>query len=174
MQLHDDNFSVICLRQGTISGYSPRIRFDLLVNTMFKSAVLEKNIVVNNPAIWRPVLAIQDAVAGYVRAVEADYELSGVFNIASGNFTIGEVADYVKDAVKKYLDIDSRITIKHIEDYRNYKVSTQKIQDILSFKTMSSIDKIVKELSDHRNSFGNFDNANYYNIQTFKQSNPKR
>ena len=29
LQLQDENFSVIALRQGTVSGYSPRMRFDL-------------------------------------------------------------------------------------------------------------------------------------------------
>src|SRR5580704_15341133 len=31
MQMADQNFSVISLRKGTISGYSPRMRFDLIV-----------------------------------------------------------------------------------------------------------------------------------------------
>ncbi len=35
MQLCDSDFSVISLRKGTVSGYSPRIRMDLIVNTMF-------------------------------------------------------------------------------------------------------------------------------------------
>ena len=101
LQLQDERFSVISLRQGTVSGYSPRMRLDLIVNTMFMNAVNGNIITVNNPAIWRPILAIQDAISGYVRAVEADEDLSGIFNIASGNYTVGEVADYVKSGVKK-------------------------------------------------------------------------
>jgi nucleoside-diphosphate-sugar epimerase len=61
MQMRDESFSVIALRQGTVSGYSPRMRLDLVVNTMFKFAVTEGQITVNNPAIWRPILAIKDA-----------------------------------------------------------------------------------------------------------------
>ena len=169
MQLKDDNFSVISLRQGTVSGYSPRMRFDLIVNTMFKSAVSTREIIVNNPAIWRPILAIQDAIAGYVRAVEANDNLSGIFNIASGNFTVGEVADYVRAAVKKYLDIDTKIIIKHIHDYRNYKVSIQKIMDMLSYKPINNIESIVKELVGHLESFNDFEDESYYNINTFKK-----
>ena len=56
MQLVDDDFSVISLRKGTISGYSPRMRFDLIINTMFKSAMKNHVITVNNPSIWRPIL----------------------------------------------------------------------------------------------------------------------
>ena len=39
LQLADDDFSVVALRQGTVVGYSPRMRFDLIVNTMYKSAI---------------------------------------------------------------------------------------------------------------------------------------
>src|ERR1700758_4267449 len=94
--LADDDFSVIALRKGTVSGYSPRMRFDLIINTMFKHAVRERVITVNNPSIWRPILSIEDAATAYVRAVEASYKISGIFNIASGNFTVGEVADQVR------------------------------------------------------------------------------
>src|SRR5437879_3749624 len=51
MQLSDDNFSVISLRKGTISGYSPRMRLDLIVNTMFKSAIKDRTITIDNPSI---------------------------------------------------------------------------------------------------------------------------
>src|SRR5580698_3253168 len=44
MQLVDDNFSVIALRKGTVSGYSPRMRLDLIINTMFKSAMKDRVI----------------------------------------------------------------------------------------------------------------------------------
>ena len=46
MQLADDQFSVISLRQGTVCGYSDRMRFDLVVNTMFKNAFLHNEITV--------------------------------------------------------------------------------------------------------------------------------
>src|ERR1700756_729955 len=42
MQMADETFSVIALRKGTISGYSPRMRLDLIINTMFKNAVREQ------------------------------------------------------------------------------------------------------------------------------------
>src|SRR5215831_15142799 len=80
-QLVDDGFSVISLRKGTISGYSPRMRFDLIINTMFKSAMKSHVITVNNPSIWRPILSIEDAATAYIRAVEANPSISGIFNI---------------------------------------------------------------------------------------------
>src|ERR1700733_12702110 len=91
LQLADEKFSVIALRKGTISGYSPRMRFDLIINTMFKSAIKNRTITVNNPSIWRPILSIEDAATAYIRAIESSYGISGIFNLASGNYTAGEV-----------------------------------------------------------------------------------
>src|ERR1700678_145823 len=123
LQLTDENFSVISLRKGTISGYSPRMRFDLIINTMFKSAVKDHTITINNPPFWRPILSIQDAATAYIRAIEANHKISGVFNVASGNYTVGEVGDLVKGAIEERLGSSIHLIIKHIQDFRNYKVS---------------------------------------------------
>jgi len=172
MQLMDDRFSVVCFRQGTVSGFSPRMRLDLIVNTMFRAAVAERTITVNNPGIWRPILAIQDAVSAYVRAVEAPAAISGVFNVASGNYTVGEVADYVKSGVHKALGIDARIVIKNIQDYRDYKVSTEKARNVLGFRPRFDVEGIVKELAENLAQFDKFDSDRFYNIRVFKSLFP--
>jgi nucleoside-diphosphate-sugar epimerase len=173
LQLQDETFSVICFRQGTVSGFSPRMRFDLIVNTMFKSAVCERLVTVNNPAIWRPVLAIQDAASAYVRAIEAPATIGGVFNVASGNYTVGEVADYVKHGVREALGVEARIKILNTQDYRNYKVSTDKARNVLGIQPRYDVEAIVKELADHLNDFGNFANDSFYNIRVFKALYPE-
>src|SRR3954463_8689594 len=104
-QMVDEGFSVISLRKGTISGYSPRMRFDLIINTMFKSAMKNRMITINNPSIWRPILSIEDCATAYIRAVEANERISGIFNVASGNYTVGEVGDLVKSAIEEKLSI---------------------------------------------------------------------
>ncbi|MGA9449337.1 MAG: SDR family oxidoreductase [Candidatus Sulfotelmatobacter sp.] len=169
MQLVDDNFSVIALRKGTISGYSPRMRFDLIINTMFRNAVREHVITVNNPSIWRPILSIEDAATAYIRAIEANYKLSGIFNVASGNYTVGEVADMVRAEVEERLETQVNLNIKHIEDFRNYKVSTQKASNVLSFHSVGSVKSIVSSLIENMEKFQDWDNPFYSNIQTFKK-----
>lgn len=169
MQLADDKFSVIALRKGTVSGYSPRMRFDLVVNTMFKCAVKEGVIYVNNPAIWRPILAIRDAVDAYVRSIEASPDISGIFNVASGNHTVGETADYVAEGVKETLGIDAKILVKHVVDFRNYKVTCEKVRNVLGFHPRFAVRDIVKELAANVKEFGDFENDKYYNIKTFKR-----
>ena len=171
LQMVDNNFSVICLRQGTVSGYSPRMRLDLIVNTMFKSALLTNTITVHNPAIWRPVLGINDAVTAYIRSIESDANISGIFNVASGNFTVGEVADLVKNCINSNMDKEINLNIEHRQDYRNYKVSIERARNMLSYKPRSDIEAIVQDLIDNFDSFKDLKKKSYYNIEVFKSIN---
>jgi nucleoside-diphosphate-sugar epimerase len=168
-QLADEHFSVIALRKGTVSGYSPRMRFDLIINTMFKNAVRENSLTVNNPLIWRPILSIDDAATAYIRAVEANYKLSGIFNIASGNFTVGEVADLVRSAVEERLGKKVQLNIKHIQDFRNYKVSIEKAKNVLNFHPSEGVKTIVGGLVDNMEKFKDWDNPAYSNIESLKK-----
>jgi nucleoside-diphosphate-sugar epimerase len=168
LQLVDDNFSVISLRKGTISGYSPRMRLDLIINTMFKTALRDNTVTVNNPSIWRPILSIEDAATAYIRAIEANYKISGIFNIASGNYTVGEIGDLVKIAIEERLGKRINLCIKHIQDFRNYKVSIEKAKNVLSFHPAGDAKSIVMNLIDNSDKFQDWDNPLYSNIQAFK------
>jgi len=168
LQLADENFSVVALRKGTISGYSPRMRFDLIINTMFKNAMKDRTITINNPSIWRPILSIQDASTAYIRAIEANHKISGVFNVASGNYTVGEVGDLVKAAIEERLGMPIHLIIKHIQDFRNYKVSIEKAKNVLSFHPSHDLKSIVVDLIENMNRFQDWDNPLYSNIGTFK------
>lgn len=168
MNLVDDDFSVIALRKGTVSGYSTRMRLDLIVNTMFKSAMSTGAITINNPSIWRPILSVHDATSAYVRAIEAHERISGIFNIASGNFTVGEVGDLVKNELEERLGIHVGLVIKHVQDVRNYKVSFEKARNVLSFHPRHDVRSIVHDLIKNMDKFSDWDNPSYYNIATFK------
>jgi nucleoside-diphosphate-sugar epimerase len=168
MQMFDEAFSVICLRQGTVSGYSPRMRLDLIVNTMFKTCIEKGEIIINNPSIWRPILSLEDACSAYIRAIEASEELSGIFNVASGNYTVGEVADVVKSVVENNLGMKIKLTIKHLQDFRNYKVSIDKAKNVLSFKPIHDVASISYDLIKNKDLFKDFLNSKYYNIKVLE------
>jgi len=168
LQFADRDFSVIALRKGTVSGYSPRMRLDLIVNTMFKSAMKEGIVRVNNPAIWRPVLGIEDACTAYIRAIEASESISGIFNIASGNHTVGEVADLVRTTIEQETGSKITLDLNHIKDIRNYKVSIERARNVLSFHPHHDVRWIVRNLLENLPKFNQWDNPNYYNIKVFK------
>jgi nucleoside-diphosphate-sugar epimerase len=174
MNLADGTFSVVSLRKGTASGYSPRMRLDLIINTMFKCAIRDGEITVNNPSIWRPIISVEDAASAYIRAIEANEKLSGIFNIASGNYTVGEVADQVKTQIEEQLGGHIKLNIKHIKDVRNYTVAVEKAGNVLSFHPRHDVGTIVQDLIENMDKFSDWDNPFYYNILTFQKLEEKK
>ncbi len=168
LQMADAGFSVIALRQGTVCGWSPRMRFDLIVNTMYKTALTSGVITVNNASIWRPILDIRDAMSAFTRAVQASYGVTGVFNVASGNFTVGQVADHVKDEIEERTGQRIRLEILDIKDFRNYKVTCDRARVELGYQPQYSIRETVADLYRHADTYGDLDRDEYYNIRTFK------
>jgi nucleoside-diphosphate-sugar epimerase len=168
MQMQDETMSIICFRQGTVCGYSPRMRLDLVINTMFKNAISLGQITLNNPAIWRPIVSLHDLSDAYIRAVEASDEISGVFNISSANYTLGQLGDIVKERIEEQTGKAIRMQINHNKDFRNYKVSCDKAARVLGYVPKDDAAAIVDDLFANYDKFKDFENPEYYNIQIFK------
>ena len=173
MQLVDKNFSGISLRQGTVCGYSDRMRFDLVVNTMFKNAITLGEITVNNPSIWRPIYHIQDACSAFIRAIQAPDNISGIFNVASDNYTLGQIGDIVSAEMSKNLKKEIKMHINDMQDFRNYKVLTTHAKNTLGFTPIYGIKDIINQLFEKAGSFTNFDDDKYYNIRVFESLGKK-
>jgi nucleoside-diphosphate-sugar epimerase len=173
MQLVDKNFSGISLRQGTVCGYSDRMRFDLVVNTMFKNSITLGEITVNNPSIWRPIYHIQDACSAFIRAIQAPENISGIFNVASDNYTLGQIGDIVSAEMSKNLKKEIKMHINDMQDFRNYKVSTTHAKNTLGFTPIYGIKDIINQLFEKAGSFTNFDDDKYYNIRVFESLGKK-
>src|SRR5579859_2186559 len=72
LELVDQQFCPVILRKGTIYGYSPRMRYDLVLNAFVKNALKTSNIQLYNTGdVWRPLLGIEDAVQAYLLCLEA-------------------------------------------------------------------------------------------------------
>ena len=168
MQLADEKFSVISLRQGTVCGYSDRMRFDLVVNTMFKNALIHGEITVNNPSIWRPIFHIQDACTAYIRAIQAPDNISGIFNVASDNYTLGQIGDVVSVEMSKLLDKEIKVHINDVKDFRNYKVSIQHAKLTLGFTPIYTVKDIIHDLFQKTANLTNLEDEKFYNIKVFK------
>jgi len=125
MEMADENFKPISLRKGTVGGWSPRMRFDLVVNAMTKSALKNGEIIVNNPSLWRPVVDIEDVCTAYIRSIEAGSSVSGVYNICYGNYTIGRLGDEICSELRKH-GYKVKMKIMNKQDVRNYKADNTK------------------------------------------------
>lgn len=168
--LADENFSVVALRQGTVSGFSPRMRLDLAINTMFKHALQKNEIILSNHKIWRPILGLSDLCSAYHKAIEATgLQPMEIFNISSFNTTVGELARNVAAFIEKNYGLNIQIHDRKIQDYRNYKVSTEKAKQLLGYEPKQDVNDIIRGLHENLKTFSEFDNPKFYNIEVFKQ-----
>jgi nucleoside-diphosphate-sugar epimerase len=81
--LSQQDVDVIILRLATVCGVSPRMRFDLMVNTMTACATAQAPIRVSGAKQWRPHLHVQDAAEAFRVAVEAPTTREKTFNVGS-------------------------------------------------------------------------------------------
>jgi len=167
--LEDDSFKPILFRKGTVGGWSQRMRYDLVVNTMLMTAFTKGEITVNSPNLWRPLIDIRDVISGYKLAIDCDENISGVFNLSGGNCTIGELGDTIHKALALQ-GHDVKVNYLDVADVRNYKVSTSSIEDVLGFKAQyTPADSVSEILSNIDIETYDFNNSKYYNITTFKE-----
>ena len=102
--LADDSFSPVFLRNGTVYGVSPRMRFDTVFNDLLGRAVATRKVVVyGDGAPWRPVVHVKDLVRAFRAALEAPREKvhDEAFNTGADhlNHQVGELARIAVDAV---------------------------------------------------------------------------
>ena len=71
----DKNFSPVFIRNGTIYGVSPRMRFDTVLNDLVGSAATTGKVVVHSDGKpWRPVMHVQDVARYFQAMLEAPVE----------------------------------------------------------------------------------------------------
>lgn len=151
------DFCPVALRKGTVYGYSPRMRFDLVVNTFVRDALTSGTITIyRGGEMWRPLVDVRDVARAYIACVAADdASVNGqVFNVANCNIRISELALRVRSTLR-----EAGIKVDVHPDYayrgvRSYRVSTRKIERALGFKAVVSVEDAVRDLvtqlRDHR------------------------
>jgi len=98
---------VIGLRFGTVNGYSPNLRVDVMINSMYHSVQNGTGIQVTNRHISRAMLGIEDLCRAVVRCIE--HPVAGIYNLASFNSTVGAIAQAVSQKLGAEI-IDRGIT----------------------------------------------------------------
>jgi nucleoside-diphosphate-sugar epimerase len=95
---------VIGLRFGTVNGWAPNLRVDVMINSMYHSVQMGTGIQVMNKQISRAMLGIEDLCRAVNRCIERP--VPGIYNLASFNATVGEIAKAV--SAKLGVDIVDR------------------------------------------------------------------
>ena len=149
LAMADDSFTPVVLRKGSVYGYSPRIRFDLVVNAFVLNGLQTGCLVLHNGGeMWRPLLSIQDAAAAYKLMLEAPAEKvrGEIFNVTNGNYRISELALRVQHKLKE-LNIPCELQPDYnFRNLRSCQASGQKIAQHLAFIPKVTVEETVEDL----------------------------
>ncbi len=128
-KLADNSFTPVILRNSTVYGASPRMRFDLVLNNLCGTAYTERIIkMVSDGTPWRPIVHILDVARAFQCALEAPIEsVTGqIFNVGQNeeNYQVKEIAQIVSQIFTGCKIIFG----KSGSDNRSYRVSFDKIK----------------------------------------------
>lgn len=135
LPLADQAFTAVVIRQATVYGYSPRIRFDLAINGMALGAWQNGVIpLMRDGSQWRPFVHVQDTTDVMCLLLEADPAVINgqVFNVGSdsNNYQLGQLAEEITAVMPKPVSINWY----GAPDHRSYRVSFDKIEKALNWK----------------------------------------
>lgn len=172
LSLVSDDFTPIIFRQATVFGFSPRMRWDLVVNTMTKDAfskgVISVYCVGDN---WRPLVHVKDVAKAHIRAMSAPEEnVKGqIFNLVHKNYKIKDLGQEIGDILKQHFPVKVNI-LTGAKESRSYRISSEKTKKVLGFEAKHSVEEAVLEILSllKEDKYTDFSNPIYYNINWMK------
>jgi len=170
-RLADARFSPVFLRSATAYGFSPRIRFDLVLNNLTAHAFTSGKVLLKSDGMaWRPIVHIEDIGRAFVAALEAPVETvyNEIFNvgITTESYRIREIAQIVEETVP-----GSRVEFAAGAgpDKRTYRVDCSKIARLLpNFRPQWTARRgardLYKRYSEHGLLLEDFEGARYQRL----------
>ncbi len=100
----DADVETVALRLATNYGWSPGVRFNLVVNSFAFRAVMDEPLTVyGDGRNWRPFLHVQDTARAFAAALDWP---EGRYNVGEDNYRIEEIASTVAEVVGKPVETD--------------------------------------------------------------------
>lgn len=145
-----NEMTTVILRPATVYGFSPRQRFDLLINKMVCEAFVEGKITVNNSECIRPNIYIKELVNIYLEIIESPSKLvhNQIFNVAQNNRKVLDLAYEVKSLFEKNVEV---IKKGSKGDARSYSINSNKIKSIVKVENLNfttGVEELVEKLND--------------------------
>jgi len=149
LPLADDSFVVTVLRQATVYGFSYRMRFDLAINGMVLSLFKNGRLrIMRDGTQWRPFVHVKDTSRAFIGVLEADKEVVNgqIFNVGSNdqNFQIFNLAKLVAESC----GLPFVYEWYGSPDKRSYRVSFDKIANVLGFRSKFTPREGAREIFD--------------------------
>jgi len=147
LQIADNSFCVTILRQATVYGLSPRMRFDLAINGMVRGFFKNGKIpILRDGTQWRPFVYVKDTCRAMMKVLEANKKTVNKerFNVGSEdqNYQVLDLAKRVAEAI----GVSFEYEWYGDPDHRSYKVNFNKIHKILGFEPSYNAEKGAEEI----------------------------
>jgi nucleoside-diphosphate-sugar epimerase len=169
LALTDDRFAPAILRQGTVYGWSTRMRFDLVVNTFLKDAATVGKLYLHGGGWqWRPLVDVTDVARAHIAVLHAPLEAvrGEIYNVMQENYQVRQLAMLVAGSLSlrgRHVTLEEAPLPKLVRDYR---MSNLKMTERLGFTpavtVLESIDDMLQRLP--LDDVGWLANPRWYNI----------
>lgn len=149
LRLVDRGLCPVILRNGTVYGFSPRMRYDLVVNTFVKDALLEERLRLHGGGwMWRPLVDVRDVSDAMIATFEAPDDLvrGEIFNVLHSNYQIRELAMLVAGSVQL---LGRGVRLEEVPApplTRDYECSNTKLSQRLGFTPCRSVVEAVADM----------------------------
>lgn len=170
-RLSSHDFAVTSLRLATLFGFSPRMRFDLVVNTMTKTALAGEDLIVHGAGTqYRPFLHVRDAADAILHILKLEPEVVAgeVFNVGNSKYNY-RIKDLATEIARHFPGCGVQV-LKSAVDHRSYNVDFSRLHERTGFRPERDVSHGVNEIiAKHQAGFfAAFDDPKYYNILTLK------
>ncbi len=131
LSLCDERFSVACMRNSTVYGPSPSIRFDLVINYLCGTAVAKNTIELKSDGgAWRPFVHINDVCNAFISILKLPVaDMSGlVVNVGNGdkgNYRVIDIAEIIHELTGCKIIVNNSN-----KDKRSYRISSSKLEQL--------------------------------------------
>ena len=144
------------LRFGTVNGYSPFLRSDVMINAMVNSALTDGHIKLYIKDTMRPILGINDLCGAIKTIIDCNEDKRGLYNLASFNKTAEQIAYEVANVMGvEVIEFEADPTqIKNTKNQTkayNFSISTLKFRREFKFKFRDTVESLTAELKDRWN-----------------------
>jgi nucleoside-diphosphate-sugar epimerase len=175
-RLADASFSPTYLRNATAYGASPRLRADIVVNSLVGYAVTTGKVLIQSDGTpWRPLVHVRDITRAFLAVLNAPRDVvhDQAFNVGatSENYQIREIAEMIEQLVP-----GARVSFAKGggPDKRSYQVDCSKIRLVLpdfepQWVVPVGVEELYQSYVDNGLTFDEFTGSSYLRIKRVQE-----
>jgi nucleoside-diphosphate-sugar epimerase len=175
-RLADASFSPTYLRNATAYGASPRLRADIVVNSLVGYAVTTGKVLIQSDGTpWRPLVHVRDITRAFLAVLNAPRDLvhDQAFNVGatSENYQIREIAEMIEQIVP-----GARVSFAEGggPDKRSYRVDCSKLRLVLpdfepQWVVPGGVEELYQSYVDNGLTFEEFTGSSYLRIKRVQE-----